>query len=75
MFFLQIADAVYIISFATVVEAPVGIARAGFTLIFSLNREIIKRLQSRTSNNKKKHNEIHVRVKSKLNSVSIASIN
>ena len=44
---------VYIISFTTVIGAPVGIASASFTLIFSLTTGIIKTLMSITRNKKK----------------------
>ena len=46
---------VCIISSASVVGAPAGIAGAGFTLIFSLTTGIIKKLLSITRNKKKKH--------------------
>ena len=59
---------VSIISFASVVGAPVGIAGASFTLIFSLTTGIIKKLISTTRNNKKKHDKILLLAKSKLNS-------
>ena len=45
---------VSIISFASVVLAPLGIASASFTLIFSLTTGIIKKLLSITRNKKKK---------------------
>ena len=59
---------VSIISFTTVLGAPVGIARASFTLIFSLMIGIIKKLGSITRNQKKKHDKILMLAKSKLNS-------
>ena len=55
--------------FMSVVGAPVGIASAGFTLIFSLTREIVKKLLSTTRNKTKKHDKILMLVKSKLSSV------
>ena len=55
--------------FTSVVGAPVGIASAGFTLIFSLTREIVKKLLSTTRNKTKKHDKILMLVKSKLSSV------
>ena len=58
-----------IISFATTVGAPVGIASASFTLIFSLTTGIIKKLLNITRNKKKKHNKILMLAKSKLNSI------
>ena len=48
---------VYICSFTSVVGAPVGIASAGFTLIFSLTTGIVKKLLSATGNKKKKHDK------------------
>ena len=60
---------VSIISFASVVLAPLGIASASFTLIFSLTTGIIKKLLSITRNKKKKHDKILMLAKSKLNSI------
>ena len=60
---------VSIILFTSVVGAPVGIAIASFTLIFSLTTGIIKKLPSITRNKKKKHNKILMLPKSKLNSI------
>ena len=51
-----------------VVRAPIGIAGASFTLIFSLTTGIIKKILSITKSKKKKHNNILMLVKSKLNS-------
>ena len=58
-----------IISFATNIGAPVGIASASFTLIFSLTTGIIKKLLNITRNKEKKHNKILMLAKSKLNSI------
>ena len=58
-----------IISSASVVRAPIGIAKASFTLIFSLTTGIVKKLLSITRNKKKKHNKILMLAKSKLNSI------
>ena len=60
---------VSIISFTTVIGASVGIASTIFTLIFSLTTGIIKKLLNVTRNKKKKHDEILVLAKSKLNSI------
>ena len=49
--------------------APVGIASASFTLIFSLTTGIIKKLLSITRNKKKKLGKILMLAKSKLNSI------
>ena len=58
-----------IISFTTTIGAPVGIASASFTLIFSLTTGITKKLLNITRNKKKKHNKILMLAKSKLNSI------
>ena len=60
---------VSIISFASVIGVPAGIASASFTLVFSLTTGIIKKLLSITRNKKKKLNKILVLAKSKLNSI------
>ena len=48
---------VSIISFTSVIGAPVGIVSASFTLIFSLTTGIIKKLPTITINKKKKHDK------------------
>ena len=48
---------------------PVGIASASFALIFSLTTGIVKILLSITRNKKKKHVNIFILAKSKLNSI------
>ena len=63
------SSGVCIISSASVVGAPVGIASASFTLIFSLTTGIIKKLLSITRNKKKKHDKILMLAKGKLNSI------
>ena len=60
---------VSIISFASVIGVPVGIASASFTLVFSLATQIIKKLLQITRNKKKKHNKILLLAKSKLNGI------
>ena len=60
---------VSIISFASVIGAPAGIASASFTLVFSLATRIIKKVLEITRNKKKKHNKIVMLAKSKLNSI------
>ena len=62
----KILIAVCIISSASVVGAPVGIASASFTLIFSPTTGIIKKLLSITKNKEKKHGKILILTKSKL---------
>ena len=59
---------VSIISFTSIIGAPVGIASASFTLIFSLTTGIVKKLLNITRNKKKKHDKILMLAKSKLNS-------
>ena len=62
------SSGVSIISSTSIVRAPVGIASASFTLIFSISKGIIKILKI-TRNKKKKHDEILMLAKSKLNSI------
>ena len=58
-----------IISFTSIIVAPVGIASASLTLIFSLTTGIVKKLLNITRNKKKKHDKILMLAKSKLNSI------
>ena len=58
-----------IISFTTAIGAPVGIASASFTLIFSLATGIIKKLLNITRNKKKRHDNILMLAESKFNSI------
>ena len=60
---------VSIISFTSVVGAPVRIAIACFNLIFSLTIGTIKKLLIITRNKKKKRDKILMLAKSKLNSI------
>ena len=60
---------VSIISFTSIIGAPVGIASASFTLIFSVTTGIIKKLLNITGKKKKKHDKILMFAKSKLNSI------
>ena len=55
--------------FATVIEAPVGIVSADFSLAFSIFTEIVKRLLKTTRNKKKKHNKVVISASNKLNSI------
>ena len=48
------SSGVSIISFTSIIGAPVGIASASFTLIFSLTTGIVKKLLNITRNKKKK---------------------
>ena len=58
-----------IASFATVIGAPVRIVSASFSLAFSVSTGLIKKLLKTTRNKKKKHNEIVMLARSKLNSI------
>ena len=60
---------VSIISFTSIIGAPVGIASASFTLIFSLTTGIVKKLLNITRTKKKKHDKTLMLAKSKLNSI------
>ena len=60
---------VCIIFHATVVGAPVGIASAGFTIVFALTTGIIKKLLKPTRNKNKKHDKVIMLAKSKLSSI------
>ena len=60
---------VSIISFRSIVGAPVGIASASFTLFFSLTTGIFKKLLNITRNKKKKYDKILMLAKSKLSSI------
>ena len=58
-----------IISFTSIIGAPVGITSASFTLILSITTGIIKKLLSMTTKKKKKHDQILMLAKSKFNSI------
>ena len=58
-----------IVSLRSVVGAPVAIASAFFTLIYSLTTGIIKTLLRITRNKKKKHYKTLTLAKIKLNSI------
>ena len=62
------AGGVSINSCTSIIGAPVGIASASLTLIFSLTAEIVKKLKNEHSKKKKKkHDKILMLAKSKLN--------
>ena len=63
------SSGVSIISFTSIIGAPVGIASASFTLIFSLTTGIVKKLLNIARNKKKKHDKIFMLAKSKLSSI------
>ena len=52
------SSGVSIISFTSIVGAPIGIASASLTLFFSLTTGIVKKLLNITRNKKKKHDKI-----------------
>ena len=58
-----------IISFKTAIGAPVGIASASFTLVFSLTKGIIKIFLNITINKKKKHDQTLMLAEIKFNSI------
>ena len=62
---------VSIISFTSIIRAPVGIASASFTLIFFLATGIVKKLLNIAR--KKKHDKILMLAISKLNSIDTLS--
>ena len=63
------SSGVSIISFTSIIGAPVGIASASLTLFFSLTTGIVNKLLNITRNKKKKHDKILILAKSKLNSI------
>ena len=69
---------VSLILFTSIVVAPVGIASASLTLLFSLTTGIVKILRNITRKKNKNHDKILILAKSKLNSIetliSLASI-
>ena len=60
---------VSIISFTSIIGAPVGIVSASFTLIFSLATGIVKKLLDITRKKRKKHDKILMLAKSKFSSI------
>ena len=62
-------DGVSISSFTSIIGAPVEMANANFTLIFSLTTGITKKLLSTIRKKRKKHDKILILAKSKLNSI------
>ena len=60
---------VSIISFTTIVRAPVGITSASPTLFFSLSTGKMKKLLNMTRNKNRKYDKILMLAKSKLNSI------
>ena len=62
---------VSIISFTSVIGAPVGIVSASFILIFSLTTGIVKKILHISRKKRKKHDKILMLAKSKLNSIDL----
>ena len=56
-----------IVSHATIVGIPIGIAGASLTLIFTVTTGVVKKLLNITRKKKKKHNKIIALARSKLN--------
>ena len=52
-----------------IIGAPLGIASASFTLLFSLTTGIVKKLLNITRRKKKKHDKILMQAKSKLSNI------
>ena len=68
--FLSIlSDSISIASFASVIGAPVGITGASFSFTFSITSGFVKNFLKTIRNKKKKHNEIVMLARSKLNSI------
>ena len=63
------SSSVSIISFASTIGVPAGIASACFTLIFSITAGIIKKLLSTMIKKKKKHDQVLMLAKIKYNSI------
>ena len=63
------SSGVSIILFTSIVGAPIGIASASLTLIFSVTTGIVKKLLNITRNKKKRHDKILMLAKSKLSSI------
>ena len=63
------SGSVSIASFATVIGIPIVITSASLSLAFSLCTGLVTKLLKPTKNKKKKHNEIVMLSRSKLNSI------
>ena len=59
-------DTLSIVSHATIVGIPVGIAGSSLTLIFTVTTGVVKKLLNITRKKKKKHNKIIALARSKL---------
>ena len=58
-----------IVSFATVIGAPVGIMSVSCSFTFSITTGFVKKFLNTIRNNKKKHNKVVILARSKLNSI------
>ena len=63
------SGSIYVASFATLIGTPVGIASASLSFTFSLSIGLVNKLSKTSRNKKKKHNEIVMLARSKLNSI------
>ena len=63
------SGSIFIASFATVIQIPVGITSASLSLAFSLCTGLVKKLLKVTTNKKKRHNKIVMLARNKLNSI------
>ena len=68
MFFFVTNGSISIVSFATVIGAPVGMASESFKLTFSISTGIVKKLL-KTTRSKKTQNKIVILARSKLNMI------
>ena len=64
-----LSGSISIVSFATVIGAPAGIIGASCGLTFLITSGSVKKFLKTIRNKKKKHNEIVVLARSKLNSI------
>ena len=55
---LVTSGSISIASFPTVIEPPVGIASASFSLAFSISTRIVKKILKTRRNKKKKHKKL-----------------
>ena len=68
--FLSVATgSISVVSFATVIGAPVGMTSARSILAFSITTEFVKKVLEITRNKKKKHNKIVMLARGKLNTI------
>ena len=63
------SGSIFIASFTTVIQIPVGITSASLSLAFSLCTGLVKKLLKVTTNKKKRHNKIVMLARNKLNSI------